>query len=229
MLSVREIWRFPVKSVGGERLGAARVDELGIEGDRAWGIYDPRTDKVLTARREPALLFLSARIVDGEPVITADDGSTLETNDDLSRWLGHEVELRSATKGAGTFENPMDIENESDWVAWQSVGNTFHDGGSKISLVSADSLGDWDARRFRINLILDGSGEDDLSGEIGAGSATLTIRKPITRCVMVTRPQPGLERDVSVIRRVIAERDNMLGIGAIVTTSGTISTGDPIR
>ena len=226
MLSVQEIWRYPVKSLGGEQLTTARVDELGIEGDRAWGIYDPETEMVLTGRREPALLFLSARIEDGRPLITCDDGSALVSDDDLSNWMGRPVQLRSATNGPGTFENPMDIDNESDWVKWQSSGNTFHDGGSKISFVSRDSLGEWDARRFRINLILDGSGEDDLSGEVGVGSATLTVRKPIDRCVMVTRAQPGMARDLTVIKRVIKERDNKLGVGAVIAAAGRITVGD---
>ncbi len=192
MHTIREIWRFPVKSLGGERLESAHVDELGIAGDRAWGIYDPDTEMVLTARREPALLFLSARIEDGHPIITCDEGSLLTSDDALSNWMGRPVQLKSAETGAGTFENPMDIDNESDWVKWQSTGNTFHDGRSKISFVSRDSLGDWDARRFRINLILDGSGEEQLEGDVAVGSAVLSVRKPIDRCVMVSRGQPGL-------------------------------------
>ena len=46
-MHVAQIWRYPVKSLGGEQLGAAGVDELGIEGDRAWGLYDPMTGMVL--------------------------------------------------------------------------------------------------------------------------------------------------------------------------------------
>ena len=226
MLTIREIWRYPVKSLGGERLESAHVDELGIAGDRAWGIYDPETEMVLTARREPALLFLSARIEDGRPIITCDEGSLLTSDDALSNWMGRPVQLRMAANGPGTFENPMDIDNESDWVKWQSSGNTFHDGGSKISFVSRQSLGEWDARRFRINLILDGSGEEDLSGAVGVGSAILTVRKPISRCVMVTRAQPGMARDLSVIKRVIKERDNKLGVGAVIAAAGTIAIGD---
>jgi uncharacterized protein YcbX len=230
MFEVREIWRYPVKSLGGERLERAAVDELGIAGDRAWGLHDPETGMVLTARREPALLFLSARVVDGQPVISSGDGNDLATDHDLSSWIGRPVELRSATDGPGTFENPMDVDpesdRESDWVRWQSSGNTFHDGGSKISFVSRDSLGNWDRRRFRINLILDGSGENDLSGEVAVGSAVLSIRKPIDRCVMVARAQPGLAKDLSVLKRVISERDNQLGVGAVITTPGTITVGD---
>lgn len=226
MLTVREIWRYPVKSLGGERLESADVDELGIEGDRAWGIYDPETEMVLTARREPALLFLSARIEDRRPVITCDDGSTMLTDDDLSNWMGRPVQLRSAANGPGTFENPMDIDNESDWVQWQSSGDTFHDGRSKISFVSRDSLGEWDARRFRINLILDGSGEDVLTGDVQVGSAVISTRKPIDRCVMITRAQPGMSRDLTVLKRIIKERDNKMGVGAVVTSPGTVTVGD---
>jgi len=228
MLTIREIWRYPVKSLGGERLESAHVDELGIAGDRAWGIFDPETAMVLTARREPALLFLSARIEDGHPVITCDEGSVLNSDDALSHWIGRPVQLKSAETGAGTFENPMDVDNESDWVTWQSTGNTFHDGGSKISFVSRDSLGEWDARRFRINLILDGSGEEQLGGDVAVGSAVLSVRKPIERCIMVSRGQPGLPKDLTVLQRVIAERDNKIGMGAVITTPGTITVGDTI-
>lgn len=232
MLSVQEIWRYPVKSVGGERLESARIGEFGIEGDRAWGIYDPKTEMVLTARREPALLFLSARIENGRPLITCDEGSMLLTDDDLSNWMGQSVQLRPATKGPGTFENPIGVDletgGESDWIQWQSAGDTFHDGRSTISLVSLDSLGEWDARRFRVNVILNGGGEEALSGEVAIGSAGLKIRKPIDRCVMISRGQPGLARDLTVLKRVINEHDNKMGIGGVVASAGTINVGDVV-
>ncbi len=120
----------------------------------------------------------------------------------------------------------MDIDNETDWFQWQSSGDTFHDGRSKISFVSVGSLGEWDSRRFRINLILDGSGEDALTGDVSVGSSVLSVRKPLERCVMVTRPQPGLDRDITVLKRIIVERNNQLGVGAVVTTPGSISIGD---
>lgn len=226
MLTVGELWRYPVKSLGGERLEAAHVDERGIEGDRAWGIHDPETGMVLTARREPALLFLSARLVDGRPVITCDEGHDLSTDDALSRWMGRSVRLRSAVAGPATFENPMNTDDESDWVRWQSTGDTFHDGRSKISMVTRESLGEWDARRFRLNLILDGDAETPIDGEIAVGSAVLSIRKPIDRCVMVSRAQPGLAKDATVLKRIIHERDNKMGVGAVITRAGTISVDD---
>ena len=57
VLTVREIWRFPVKSMGGERVEQVTVSDTGIIGDRAWGVRDEATGMVLTARREPRLLM----------------------------------------------------------------------------------------------------------------------------------------------------------------------------
>jgi uncharacterized protein len=232
-MRVSEIWRYPVKSVGGERLTSAEISPDGIEGDHAWGVLDPATGLVLTARREPALLFLSAVHRPGDrPSITADDGTGLADDDALSRWIGRPVELRSTADGPATFENPMTVDDagdERDWFQWQSAGRTFHDGSSTVSFVSRATLGGWDARRFRANLVLDdGGGEDDLTGEVRVGSAVLTVRKPIERCVMVTRAQPGLPRDLSVLKRVVAERSNRLAVGATVATPGRITEGDTL-
>jgi uncharacterized protein len=225
-MRVEEIWRYPVKSLGGERLTSADVDRFGIIGDRLWGIADLSTGLVLTARREPELLMANAQLVDGRPIISLADGTELNDDEALSTWLARPVELRSAVNAIGTFENPMDVENESDWMQWDSADGTFHDGGSKISLVSHDSLGVHDHRRFRINLILGGGGEDDLVGAVQVGTAELTISRPIERCIMVTRAQPGLPRDLDVLKQVIRERNNLMGIGAVISVDGTISTGD---
>lgn len=231
-MRISEIWRYPVKSVGGERLTEADVTSDGIRGDRAWGVLDVATGLVLTARREPSLLFLSAVHRPGErPAIACDDGTELPDDDALSRWFGRPVELRSAAEGPGTFENPLTVDDtsgaEADWTQWQSAGRTFHDGRSTVSFVSRATLGEWDARRFRANLVLDdGDGEDALTGEIPVGTAVLTIRRPIVRCVMVSRAQPGLPKDLTVLKRVIAERGNRLAIGATVATPGLVTEGD---
>jgi uncharacterized protein len=47
------LWRYPVKSLRGEKLESARVEEDGLAGDRRWGIRDLGTGRILTARRGP--------------------------------------------------------------------------------------------------------------------------------------------------------------------------------
>ena len=55
-VTVTEIWRYPVKSMGGERLDNVAVDERGIVADRMWAVRDPELGSITTARRRPALL-----------------------------------------------------------------------------------------------------------------------------------------------------------------------------
>ena len=38
--SVAELWRFPVKSMGGERLEEADITEQGVFGDRTYALID---------------------------------------------------------------------------------------------------------------------------------------------------------------------------------------------
>ncbi len=74
-MRVLQLWRYPVKSLLGERVDAAEIGSHGIEGDRRFAIFDVGTGFGLTARRVPEMLFASAR-VDGDGVeITLPDGS----------------------------------------------------------------------------------------------------------------------------------------------------------
>ena len=229
-MRISEIWRYPIKSVGGESLESADLDEFGIPGDRGWGIVDTETGTVLTGRREPKLLLATCRMVDGHPVTTTVEGSVLHTSAEYSEWLGKPVELAAAGDSGGTYENPMDPFGETDWISWTGPSGAWHDSGrTRVSLVSRASLGDWDHRRFRTNVILDGGGEDELVEQsVALGSCVLDITKQIDRCVMVTRPQPGLDRDLDVLKTIIRERNNRLAIGGLVAETGTIAIGDEL-
>ncbi len=229
-MRVLELWRYPVKSLGGERLESVEVSEVGLKGDRAWGLFEPSSNTVLTARRAPELLFASARMVGDEVVITLPDGT--ETNDDsaLTSWLGREVTLVRPTDEGATYENPLDVEHDADWVSWQGPAGSFHDSKrSQISLVGRDSLEGRDIRRFRSNVVVEGGGEDRFVGsQMKLGTALLDITKQIDRCVMVTRPQPGLERDLDVFRDLVKRRNNLLSVGALVIEAGTVSLDDEL-
>jgi len=234
-LTVAEIWRYPIKSVGGERVADATVTDLGIIGDRGWGIFDVDTGTVLTARRTPELLFATASLAGADVSIELPDGTALssaeaDVHERLSTWLDRPVELRAAGEEGGTYEVPLDFENDENWVSWQGPGSAWHDSAkSRVSLVSRATMRDWDQQRFRTNLILDGSGEDDLVGQsVRIGSIELDVMQQIDRCVIVTRPQPGLDRDLDVLRTINAERASTLAVGALVTTEGTIAEGDEI-
>jgi uncharacterized protein YcbX len=208
----------------------------GLEGDRRFAIYDVETGFGLTARRVPELLFASARLLDGGAVeITLPDGSVARDDDALSEWLGRRVELRSASADVTRrYENVVDFEREptSEWAPFEGAQGAFHDSpGARVSLVSTATIGSWDQRRFRSNVLLDGEQEDSLVGStVVLGDATLEVGMRIERCVMTTRPQPdGIDRDLNVMRTIARERDARLAVGALVTHPGIVRVGDALQ
>ncbi|MFD2092514.1 MOSC domain-containing protein [Blastococcus deserti] len=234
-MRVLELWRYPVKSLQGERLSEATIDALGIAGDRRWALFDRDTGLGLTARRVPGLLFGSARIrADGGVEVVLPDGTVTTDDEVLSGWLGRRVELRAATQQgdvAPTYETPADEEvpDPTEWLPWEGAPGPFHDSPRiRLSLVSTGTLGTWDRRRFRANVVLDGEGEERLQGqEAELGTVRLRFGVPIARCVMTTRPQPGgIARDTSVLKTIHRERDGLLAVRAAVLRAGTVRTGD---
>ena len=103
--TVKEIWRYPVKSMAGERMQRANIGALGIYGDRGWAIRDEKAGEIRNARKLPALLHCTAvylREPNAEDVppaqITMPDGTTFrsdcaEAGEKLSELLGRPVSI----------------------------------------------------------------------------------------------------------------------------------------
>ena len=235
---VAELWRYPVKSMQGERLSEVLVGPTGLAGDREWAVVDTGTGLALTGRRAPKLLFAQATIVDDDVRITLPDGSVAVDDAALSAWLERPVSLRRATATtSGRFEiglaegDDADRDPSVEWYEWEGPLGTFHDSTrTQVSIIGAATVGSWDMRRFRPNVVIDGTGEDEWVGAtVQVGEAALDVVKQIDRCVMTTRAQPGgIHRDVDVLRTIIRERANNLGIGALVQTPGRVRVGDDI-
>lgn len=103
--TITEIWRYPVKSMGGELLDTTALGARGLPGDRAWAVRDEVRGGIRGGKKIPALMQLSA-VYPSAPadegsspaVITLLDGSTCRTSDPdvnerLTRALDHQVSL----------------------------------------------------------------------------------------------------------------------------------------
>ena len=163
------------------------------------------------------------------------DGTVADGNEMLSDWLGRRVALRRAEENVSRrYEDVIDFEREqaSAWKTFDGAPGPFHDSPrARVSLVSTDTIGAWDPRRFRANILLDGNREDTLVGSsIALGDALLHIEGRIQRCVMVTRPQPGgIDRDLDVLRTIARDREARLAVGALVSRPGIVRVGDQLR
>jgi MOSC domain-containing protein len=235
-MRVTRLWRYPVKSMQGERLEEAVIGDRGITGDRQWAVIALETGKALTARREPRLLYAFARLAGADNVeVVLADGRVTASDTELSAWLGYDVELRRANiEERGTYEIAEDFEHEetSDWISWNGPRGSFHDNNrTQVSIATEASFEGWDERRFRFNVIVDGTAETELIGrKLRLGDAVVDVVKSIGRCVITTRPQPGgIERDLDVLRTINARSDGQLGIGSLVITGGKVALGDELE
>lgn len=59
--TIKELWRYPVKSLGGERVTTLELERRGAVGDRLWAVRDEESGTLTGAKKLPALMLLSAR------------------------------------------------------------------------------------------------------------------------------------------------------------------------
>ena len=103
--TIKEIWRYPVKSMRGELIQNTRVGTKGVLGDRGWAIRDEEAGEVRGARNFPSLLNCFSRYEKSptsEPyppaIISFPDGSQALSNSEglnlqLSKYLGKKVSI----------------------------------------------------------------------------------------------------------------------------------------
>lgn len=121
---------------------------------------------------------------------------------------------------------------------------TFFD-VTPLHLLSASSLAfmktrnpeaDWDIRRFRPNILVDtgskasGLAENAWIGKsLKIGTVVVQCPAPTPRCGMTTREQPGLRFDKTMLRTIVKEAEQNLGVYGVVGQHGDIKVGDDVE
>ena len=244
--TVAGLWRYPVKSLGGERLEGVAIGPGGIPGDRAFALRDARDGRILSAKRTAALLAFRAAYPEGperparidlgdgrETTTAAPDAAAL-----LSAALGRAVEL------CGPDDRRADRRVEwDDEMTFDAPAGAFVD-LAPLHVLTTASLGAlaacrpesrFDPRRFRPNVLVDCGTrqsfvEDDLEGTVLAVGARVRLRvfMPTIRCALTTRAQEDLPADPAILRTVVERHAGNLGVYARVETPGEIRVGDPV-
>jgi uncharacterized protein len=134
---VAQLWRFPVKSLGGEQVEDAEVGLRGMLGDRLWAVRDLQRDITASARRLPALLTATARYPGGvatdagpgnvpDVEITFPDGTVLcsgdrEVHAKLSELAGREVRLTALPPAEDTSLHRLRRDHRTDALSSASM------------------------------------------------------------------------------------------------------------
>lgn len=86
--SVLNIYRYPVKSMMGESLSEANIEEAGIPGDRSWAVRDEKRGGIRGGKKIPQLMTLAAQSGPTAPLIMAPDGdSASASSEHINEWL----------------------------------------------------------------------------------------------------------------------------------------------
>ena len=280
--AIAEIWRYPVKSMAGERLGSASMGTLGIPGDRAWAVRDEVRGGIRGAKKIAPLMQCAARYPGGgttadvereAPEITLPDGTVLRANDPaaaaavskavsatVTLWprrpaedLEHyrrgmpdhedlETELRSMFGREANEPLPDFSLLPAELFEYESPPGTYFD-AFPLLLLTTSSLrrlqqlapdSRIDLRRFRPNLLVDTKGDDFIEAawlgrRLAIGDAVIEVTVSCPRCVMITLPTGDLPRDPRVLRAVVQNAEQNIGVYARVEKGGTVREGDELR
>jgi uncharacterized protein len=295
---VKEIWRYPVKSMAGERLERSEVGIRGLWGDRGWAVRNEKTGEIHNAKRFPVLMQCSTRYrnLPGEDHIpevdiTLPDGEALGSDSPrlsarLSELMGRPVSLRRLEPAANrkyyrrhgpgasvigwlaasrtarrvlqrAVERQLRVDfgrapNEpmpdlgsmpSDLFEFYTPPGTYFD-VLPIHVLSTSAMqtmrmlepaASWDLRRFRPNVLIDtatrqGHVEREWVGHtVQIGGFAMRGEMPTIRCAMTMHAQSELPKDPLVLRAIVRDADQCLGLYGSVVVTGTISVGDPVR
>jgi uncharacterized protein YcbX len=272
-----EIWRYPVKSMIGERVESTEVAEDGLAGDRAWAVRDEVRGGIRGAKKISGLMRLAAAFVDGPGsavTITLPDGSTVRAGEEgadaaVSAALEHEVtlwprlpptELDHYRRGAPDSDDILEelraiFGREPDEplpdlsvfppeiLEYESPLGTYFDAFPVLVMTTSalrsmsEALPDSvvDVRRFRPNLVVDtgdepGHPEKAWEGRtLRVGEVELEAVVGCPRCVMVTHEiDDRTPRDRTLLRHVVRDLDQAVGVYATVRRPGRVRVGDPV-
>ena len=213
--TIAALWRYPVKSMLGERCEELHIDVRGAAGDRLYAVRDAEgklgsgKNSGRFRRLEGLFTFQAAGV---PPTVTFPDGRSLGADDPT---------VHAALSAA--LRAPVTLAAEKEIA---------HHDAEPLHLITTGSLArlGTDERRFRPNLVI--RTEADEAGWVGrilqVGEATLKLVRRTERCVMITMAQSELGDQPGLLRRLGGEAP-LFGVYAEVLVPGRIKRGDEVH
>jgi uncharacterized protein YcbX len=225
-LRVVELWRYPVKSMLGERCTELRVETRGAQGDRLFAIRDAQGKlgsgkHTRRFRRIDGLFGFRARYRDdGIPRIRFPDGDEVG---------GDSPSIHQAL--SDVLGVPVTLAREAEIPHFDSAPIHLVTSASLAWLRSALPAAGIDARRFRPNLVIEVPGSDAIEQSwigkrLRVGEVELQVSGTTERCGMTAFAQDELPKAPEVLRHITRHADLKFGVYAQVRVPGVVRLGD---
>ncbi len=228
---IRQVARYPVKSMQGEALASIPLTLQGFEEDRRYAFVQVASRSSfpwLTARELSELLDYRTSVERaGAPEVAV---TVITPGGD--RWPVESDELRKALEARSgkslfllrDYRGSYDVAPVS-LISRQTVARIAEETGTKE-----------DPWRFRPNLVVDvadGEAFDELKW-VGktlrlGDKARIAVTEVDERCVMITLDPATGESTPSVLKCVVQQHNKCAGVYATVLTPGEVRAGDPIK
>lgn len=209
-MNVSELWRYPVKTMAGERLTRARVGPLGIDGDRVVHV-EGAGGRVITSRSHPRFLGHKGTLgPDSEPHVDGRLWSSREVAADVAKIAGPGARL-VRFDGAERFDVlPLLVATDGAIAAFG------HDG-----------------RRLRPNIVVggvEGLAEREWPGRcLRIGTVLIGVQDLRLRCVMTSYDPDTQVQDRAITRGIYDRFEGKVALNCFVIEGGEIEVGDEVR
>lgn len=224
---VTSIHRYPVKSMGGERLRESMLTLQGLPADRTFAFVNAES-KIsfpwFTARDYPELLRYRTRMVPGSPPtveVETPDGQRFAANDPallaaLEAASGKQLTLLHDYRGNYDVA-PVTLVTHATMGALAAAAGIAPDPG-----------------RYRMSVTID-TGEAEPFTEnawvgrvVRIGEARIAVTEPDRRCAMITLEHPGSEASPAVLKAAAELNNACVGVYGAVFVAGMVHEGDDV-
>lgn len=205
-MQVTEIWRYPVKTMAGEKLQRVSVGPLGLEGDRVVHVEDAR-GLVITSRSHPRFLGHRGTLdADGAPQVNGRPWNSPEVAAEVLDIVGPGAKL-VRDDGADRFDVlPLLVATDGAIAAFGH-----------------------DRRRLRPNIVIggvDGLAEREWPGGcLRVGRVLIGVQDLRLRCIMTSYDPDTLVQDKKVTRSIYRRFEGKLALNCFVIEGGDIEVG----
>ena len=209
-VKVSEIWRYPVKTMAGEKLQRAVLGPQGIDGDRIVHVEDA-AKRVITSRTHPRFLGHKGSIgANGLVMVDARPWDDAGVADDVAAIAGPGAKL-VPDDGPGRFDVlPLLVATDGAIAAFGH-----------------------DHRRLRANIVIEGvegmTERDWPGGILLIGEVRIGVQDLRLRCVMTSYDPDTQVQDKAITRSIYRRFDGKLALNCFVITGGVIAVGDEVH